>query len=87
MMPTNEAAEARTAALLKSLGRQIAAERKRRGLTQDDLAGLTGYAVSKRQVGKIERGTAGQVQETFLLAAALDVKVSDLVRAAERFTA
>lgn len=86
-MPTNEAAAGRTTELLRALGREIAAERTRRNLTQDQLAALTGYEVTKRQVGKIERGEAGQVAETFTLAAALDVKVSDLVRAAERHIA
>lgn len=67
--------------MLRALGRAIAAWRKRRDLTREELADLTG--VSFKQVGKIERGERGQLVEAFKVARALDVDFSTLVQAAE----
>lgn len=67
--------------MLRALGRAIAAWRKRRDLTREELADLTG--LSFKQVGKIERGERGQLVEAFKVARALDVDFSTLVQAAE----
>lgn len=67
--------------MLRSLGRAIAAWRKRRDMSREDLAELTG--LSFKQVGNIERGERGQLAEAWKVAIALDIDFSALVGAAE----
>ena len=64
-----------------AIGREIAAQRTRRSWTQNDLAEFSG--VSKRQVGKIERGEAGQLDEVLAIANALGISFAKLFADAE----
>lgn len=65
-----------------AIGREIKAARARRGLTQPELADLAG--IGRRQMGKIERGEAGQLAQIVQIASALDVEVSVLMSNAEK---
>lgn len=64
-----------------AIGREIAAQRVRRAWKQGDLAEFSG--VSKRQVGKIERGEAGQLDEVLAIANALGISFAKLFADAE----
>lgn len=64
-----------------ALGREIAAQRVRRGLTQGALADAAG--ITRKQMGKIERGERGQLAEVWRVAHALEMDLSRLVRDAE----
>lgn len=68
-------------AMLQALGREIAAQRVRRGLTQKALGEAAG--ITPRQMGKIERGERGQLAEAWKVADALGIDFSRLVRDAE----
>lgn len=68
--------------MLQALGREVALVRKARGLTQAELAERAG--VTSRQMGKIERGEAGQIGEAWVVAQALGVDFSTLVAEAEQ---
>ena len=60
----------------KQLGKNIRAVRKRRGLTQESLAELSGFSL--QHVGDIERGTANPTLSCLLkLADVMSVTVSD----------
>lgn len=68
--------------MLLALGREIAGTRIKRGLTQAELGEMAN--VTKRQVGKIERGEApGQTDQVWRIANALGIDFSKLVQAAE----
>lgn len=69
---------------LLALGQEIAVARRRHDprMTQADLAATSG--VSKRKVGRIERGESpGQTDDLFAMAEALGIELSRLVHAAE----
>lgn len=68
--------------MLRALGREIAAQRTRAGLTQRELAEAAG--LTPRQMGKVERGERGQVSEAWKIANALGLDFSRLVRDAEQ---
>lgn len=60
----------------KQLGKNIRAVRKRRGLTQESLAELSGFSL--QHVGDIERGTANPTLSCLLkLADVMSVTLSD----------
>lgn len=62
----------------QSLGSRIVAERTRRGITQRQLALMTG--TSRSYLWKIETGAAdGGIDVLIRIAKALDVRVRDLV--------
>ena len=67
--------------LLQSLGREVRAWRIKRGLSRADLGAMSD--VTEKQVGKIERGERGQLEEVWRIADALDVSFSAMVREAE----
>lgn len=67
--------------MLLALGREIAAQRTRRALSQAELA--TAADITARQMGKIERGERGQLSEVWKIAEALQMDFSRLVRDAE----
>lgn len=72
--------------VLRLLGREIAAERVRRGWTQAELAAAASdddVSVSRKQVGKIERGERGQLHEVWRLAMTLGMQFSRMVADAE----
>jgi transcriptional regulator with XRE-family HTH domain len=61
----------------KELGKRIAALRKRRGLSQEELAQLTGYSVAFLSL--VERGiNAPSVAGLDRIAQALDVEIREL---------
>lgn len=69
---------------LGALGAEIAAWRKRRGLSREELADRVD--VSASTIGRIERGgvsAAVATSDVWRIAAALDLSFSDLVRRAE----
>lgn len=64
------------------VGSRLREWRQRRGLTQEQLAERSG--LSYKFIGEIERGTGNPTVETLgRLAAALDVDLSELLRAGE----
>jgi ribosome-binding protein aMBF1 (putative translation factor) len=70
-------------AVKRSLGREIRARRKQRGLTQELLAPMTGVHVNL--LGRIERGTANPTFERLLaIARGLDVSLGQMILAAEK---
>jgi len=63
---------------LKAIGRRVAQERKKRGLTQEDLAGLC--EVDRSYLSEIENGYKNlSVLILLKLADALDMKASKLL--------
>lgn len=73
-------------AVLRAFGREIAAERVRRGWTQAELAkaaSVVAGKVSTVQIGKIERGERGQLYEVWACAWALGLQFADAIAAAE----
>ena len=65
------------------IGRIIQEERKRRGLTQEVLSGLA--AISRSHLAEIESGrTKANVETLWKIAEALNMKLSDIIRMAER---
>jgi transcriptional regulator with XRE-family HTH domain len=78
--------EAPMSAVLEALGREIKAERTRRGWSREELAERAGLG-SWRQVGKIERGERGQMVEVWRIAEALGVALSEMITNAERVAA
>ena len=67
----------------KIIGRIIQEERKRRGLTQEILSGLA--AISRSHLAEIESGrTKANVETLWKIAEALNMKLSDIIRMAER---
>ena len=59
-------------------GERVKALRKKRGLSQEQLGVMIGFSQSK--ISKIENGNCDSLSDLKLLAAALDVKLEDLVR-------
>jgi transcriptional regulator with XRE-family HTH domain len=73
-------------AMLQAFGREVAAERKRLGITQKQLAALARQYddVSDRQIEKIEKGERGQFREVLAVAAALNIPFTQLAAEAEK---
>lgn len=67
--------------VLAELGREVRAERVRRGLSRAQLAEQTG--VSTSQIGKIERGDRGQLHEALRVANALGFSLGEAINRAE----
>lgn len=70
---------------LEAMGREITAERTRRSWSRKDLAERSG--VSERQIGKIERGERGQLEEVWSIAVALGIPLSEMTSRAEQAAA
>ena len=65
--------------LLKQLGRNIKAERTRKGYSQDSFAEFLN--VSRTYIGKIERGEQNMsIAKILVLATALNVHINDLLK-------
>jgi transcriptional regulator with XRE-family HTH domain len=67
---------------LRTLGLLLKSERVKRGLNRDQLAEKAG--VTKRMVGKVERGETEALMEAWHMAIALGRDFSELVAEAER---
>lgn len=67
--------------VLAELGREVRAERVRRGLSRAQVAERAG--ISAAQVGKIERGDRGQLHEALRVANALGFSLGEAINRAE----
>lgn len=63
---------------MQLIGDRVREQRKRKGLSQEQLGAMIGFSQSK--ISKIENGNSDSLSDLRLLAAALDVKLEDLVR-------
>lgn len=60
------------------LGNKVRKYRRKKGLSQEQLGELVGFSQSK--ISKIENGDWDSLSDLKLLAAALEVKIEELVR-------
>lgn len=67
--------------VLAELGREVRAERVRRGLSRAAVAERAG--ISQAQVGKIERGDRGQLHEALRVARTLGFSLGEAINRAE----
>ncbi len=69
--------------LLRALGEELRERRNKLGVSQEAFAHEAG--VHRNVIGLVERGTDNLTLDTLIkIAAALDVRVSELIAAAER---
>ena len=60
------------------IGNRVREHRKRKGISQEQLGAMLGFSQSK--ISKIENGNCDSLSDLKLIAAALDVRIEDLVR-------
>lgn len=58
-------------------GDRVREHRKRKGMSQEQLGAMIGFSQSK--ISKIENGNCDSLSDLKLIAAALDVRIEDLV--------
>ncbi len=66
------------------VGRQLSLWRKRRGMTLQEVADGAGY--SKTYIWKLEDGQVNSLDALIKICEALDVPVSEIIKAAEEYT-
>ena len=64
-------------AICELIGRHVAAQRLRRGMTQEEVAGLSG--ISRQALSEIERGQAPRWETIYAIATVLGCEVWDLI--------
>lgn len=63
---------------MQLIGNRVREHRKRKGISQEQLGAMLGFSQSK--ISKIENGNCDSLSDLKLIAAALDVRIEDLVR-------